>query len=211
MTAPAQKVTQNQLVFDQFCQEYALSLQQVEEFQLLLAVMKEAPLNITAIEKPNEIIELHFKDSLALGRCYALANISMIADIGSGGGFPGIPLKICYPHLKVLLIEVNTKKIDYLNSLIDKLQLNNIEVIGMDWRTFLRKTNFPVDLFMARASLAMDELLRMFQPSSWYNKAILVYWASRHFIADATAQRLLINEYEYTVQNKQRRLLFFKK
>ncbi len=211
MVALHEKSKHDQEVFDQFSQEYALSPLQIEQFKMLLATMKEAPLNITAIENTADIIDLHFKDSLALRNCFNMETITMIADIGSGGGFPGIPLKIYYPQLKVVLIEVNTKKIEYLQALINKLQLEGIEVVGMDWRTFLRKTSFPIDLFMARASLQMDELLRMFQPSSIYNKAVLVYWASRHFIPEAAAQKLIFNECEYTVHHKKRRLLFFKR
>ncbi len=57
-----------------------------------------------------------------------------------GPDFPGIPLKIVFPHLQISLIEVAHKKINFLNEVIRALNLENVEVVDLDWRTFLRKT-----------------------------------------------------------------------
>lgn len=79
----------------------------------------------------------------------------------------------------------------------------------MDWRTFLRKTKYPIDLFTARASLHTDELIRMFKPSCLYNKSGLVYWASKEWHLSAIEEPFFSKEVTYTVKNRQRKLIFF--
>jgi 16S rRNA (guanine527-N7)-methyltransferase len=176
---------------------------------LLLTVRTQ--FNLTAISSPIDTIDFHFNDSLALTHCIDLKSVSMFADIGTGGGFPGIPLKIYFPHLSVILLEVNQKKVDFLNKVINELQLEKIKVIDKDWRTFLRKEEYPIDLFLSRASLHTDELIRMFQPSCYYNSAMLVYWASAYWQLMPLEEPFFLKECPYSIQNKKRRLIFFKR
>ena len=123
----------------------------------------------------------------------------------------GIQLKIKYPHLQVVLIEVNTKKISFLNEVIKQLALDNIEVCPLDWRTFLRKTEYSIDVFCSRASLQTDELFRVFSPAYHYNTAVLVYWASVQRKTQEVDLVYLKKEEEYKVGNKTRKLMFFSK
>ena len=122
-------------------------------------------------------MQYHFIDSLIVANYIDLTTIKSIADVGTGGGFPGIPLKILYPHLSMTLIEVTEKKIRFLENVVAQLGLSSVEIVNLDWRTFLRKTSSPIDLFVSRASLHSDELLKMFKPSCVYKQATLVYWA----------------------------------
>ena len=135
----------------------------------------------------------------------------MIADVGSGAGFPGIPLKILFPHLSIVLIEVAHKKVDFLNQVIKTLEFQNAQVIDHDWRTFLRKTDEPIDLFVARASLHTDELIRMFKPICTYNNRKLAYWASKEWQPTKIEEPYLISDQMYMVKNKQRRIIFFER
>lgn len=201
-----------QMTFDNFVTTYNLNQQQADRFNCYLSMLLTAreQFNLTAISSIEDTIDYHFKDSLSLAQCIELKNISMVADVGTGGGFPAIPLKIYFPHLAMVLIEVNSKKVEFLHDLISKLHLENIDVIQLDWRTFLRKTEYPIELFLARASLHTDELIRMFQPSCPYKNAQLVYWASRHWKITPIEQPFFLNECEYTIQNKKRKLVFFK-
>lgn len=199
-------------IFNHFKEKYSLTAEQAAQFihytSLLLTASQQ--FNLTAIDTPKNIFEYHFKDSLALADCYDLSGITMLADVGTGGGFPGVPLKIVFPHLKMVLIEVATKKIDFLNAVVEQLKLENIEVSSLDWRTFLRKTEYPIELFVSRASLHTDELMRMFQPSSPYKNALLVYWASRHWEGTAAEEKFFWKECEYVIEHKKRRLVFLR-
>jgi 16S rRNA (guanine527-N7)-methyltransferase len=137
--------------------------------------------------------------------------ISSIADVGSGGGFPGVPLSILYPDMHVTLIEVNNKKIGFLYTLIDQLKLQNTYVSEADWRTFLRKTDHDIDMFCARASLHTDELLRALKPGCTYKDSQVVYWASIHWEPTEKEKAFIHHEYAYKVGAKKRRLIFFKR
>ena len=84
-------------------------------------------INLTAIKDPLQIVEKHFIDSMAAGFC--LGNEYSIIDMGSGGGFPGIPIKIMKPSLKVVLIDSSRKKVNFLKHVIRTLQLTDIDAI----------------------------------------------------------------------------------
>lgn len=133
-----------------------------------------------------------------------------IADVGTGAGFPGLALKIKYPHLQVILIEVLQKRINFLQSVIDDLQLTNISIYSHDWRTFLRKTDYKLDLICSRASLHPAELLRMFQPSSPYKNALLAYWASIEWQPEGKEAAHILKTCEYHVKDRTRKYVIFK-
>ena len=166
--------------------------------------------NLTALTDPNDVILYHFRDSLSLTHCVDFKTLHAIADVGSGGGFPGVPLKIMFPHLHLVLIEVNVKKVAFLQELVKVLALANVDVESCDWRTFVRTAPCPVDLFTARASLRPDELVRIFKGGSAYKDSTLVYYASRTWQVGDTERPFLSSEQEYQVGDKTRRLIFFK-
>ena len=83
--------------------------------------------NLTRITEPNDFWEKHLWDSLSgiVGLAEILSHKLQIIDIGTGAGFPGIPLAIAFPHWQITLLDSTRKKINFVNDLIDKLQLNN--------------------------------------------------------------------------------------
>ena len=84
-------------------------------------------INLTAITEPKEIILKHFIDSLTINK-YIQQN-STLADVGTGAGFPGIPLKIIRSDLKITLVDSLNKRINFLNDVIEKLDLKGIEAV----------------------------------------------------------------------------------
>ena len=89
-------------------------LHQLKHYYSLLIEWNEK-INLTTITEPLQMIAYHLLDSLMVGEFVDLNAIRVLADIGTGGGFPGIPLKIRYPHLDLYLLEVNHKKIKLFN------------------------------------------------------------------------------------------------
>jgi 16S rRNA (guanine527-N7)-methyltransferase len=198
-------------IWQQFQEKEGLTDQQVELFErygMMLRIWNKK-INLTTIDDMPGIIAYHFKDSLALSKAVNIDAIHTIADVGTGAGFPGLALKIKYPHLRVLLIEVVQKKINFLQAVIDELGLENVEIFALDWRTFLRTTNYPVDIFCARASLQLSELFRMFKPSSPYLNADLVYWASKNWEVAPGEEKYLKEVISYHVGKKERQLAVF--
>ena len=88
-------------------------LQDLEEYYKILVTENEK-INLTSITEEKEVYLKHFYDSLTIVKCYDLNNVSNLLDIGSGAGFPGMVLKIFFPHLKVTLIDSNNKKTKFL-------------------------------------------------------------------------------------------------
>jgi len=195
-----------------FAKHYQLSDQQIAQFERYVQELKKwnEQINLTALTDERDIIELHFDDSLKVTQFIDFSKITACCDVGSGGGFPGIPLKILYPHLTIYLIEVKRKRINFLEHLIDTLHLENVAVFPIDWRTFLRKTEFSIDLFCARASLDTEELVRMFKPSCLYNEDTLIYWASRHWEPTKKVAPYVVNDWDYHVGGRKRRLIELK-
>lgn len=103
--------------FDMFLQYYELLISWNEK------------INLTAITAFDEVLSKHFLDSLSIIKIIDLNNQSSLIDIGTGAGFPGIPLKIMYPHLKITLLDSLQKRILFLNTVIEQLHLDNIETI----------------------------------------------------------------------------------
>lgn len=178
------------------------------KYQELLKTENEK-YNLTAIVDDQAIILDHFVDSLSLLNLYDVQNVRSIIDVGSGAGFPGIPLAIMLPEVFFCLVEVNLKKVHFLNLVISKLELKNVSVSSLDWRTLLRSSQYQANMVIARASLQVEELLRMFKPASSLKEATLVYWASKKWIPTKQEKEYLVLQKEYNVGEKQRMLCFF--
>jgi len=178
---------------------------------LALLIEWSDKINLTTITAPSAAIKYHFQDSLVIDRTLDMHTITTLCDVGSGAGFPGIPLAIKYPHMRVVLIEVNNKKIDFLDLVINKLELENVEIYPHDWRTFLRSTDDTVDLFCSRASLHTDELLRVFKPGCQYKDAQLVYWAAVDWQPIDREKPFITQQVPYSVGNKKRKLVFMRR
>lgn len=110
--------------------EYKLSSTQINQFQLYLRLLQEwnEKINLTSITDEQEIIEKHFIDSLTCLKIPIFWLHYRILDIGTGGGFPGIPIKIIRPDLNLTLIETIGKKVKFLEELIKQLKLENVTI-----------------------------------------------------------------------------------
>jgi 16S rRNA (guanine527-N7)-methyltransferase len=197
----------------QLAQQYTLTEHQLGQLQRYYTLLCDANelFNITAITDLPSVLAYHFADSLQLMQAIDVEKLSMVADVGTGGGFPGMVLKIKYPHLKMVLIEVAQKKVQFLQDVAAELGLTDIIYYSQDWRTFLRKTDYPVDLVCARASLQPEELIRMFQPSSPYKEASLIYWASEQWEPGPQVAPLVARVFPYRVEDRARKLVELKK
>lgn len=107
-----------------------LSEKQMSQFDLYFELLLEwnSFMNLTAITELQEVIDKHFVDSIALGK-YVSLNKKSILDLGTGAGFPGIPIKIMYPDAKIVLMDSLNKRIKFLNAVIEKLQLTEINAV----------------------------------------------------------------------------------
>ena len=103
-----------------------LKMERFYKYMNLLLEWNEK-INLTAITDEREIIVKHFLDSLTIEKY--LDNIKNLADIGTGAGFPGIPIKIFNPNIKITLVDSLNKRVNFLNDIVKELKLENVEVI----------------------------------------------------------------------------------
>ena len=111
--------------------------------------------NLTAITDPFEVAVKHFLDSIVPMK--VIPSNGSLLDIGSGGGFPGIPLKICLPSLSVTLIEASRKKVSFLKHVIRMLELKNIDALHIRAEEFVNKPDIDktFNIVISRALSSM--------------------------------------------------------
>ena len=109
--------------------DFHFSVEQLEQFFAYMNLLIEwnEKMNLTAIVEPNEIILKHFIDSITILK--EIDNNSKIIDVGTGAGFPGVPLSIMNPTLKITLADSLNKRLIFLQEVVNQLGLKNIEII----------------------------------------------------------------------------------
>lgn len=135
---------------------------QLEAFSKYKEMLKEwnEKINITSITDDIEIDQKHFLDSLTPLKTTLFNGKKTIIDIGTGGGFPGIPLKIANPDLDVLLLDSLNKRITFLNEVINELELENIEALHGRAEELSRKLLYreKYDICVSRAVASLNTL-----------------------------------------------------
>lgn len=96
-------------------------------------------INLTAITDFDEVLKKHFLDSIAIGRVISQTDSVSMLDIGTGAGFPGIPIKIAFPNIDITLIDSLNKRVTFLNEVISSLSLTKIEAIHGRAEDFAKK------------------------------------------------------------------------
>jgi 16S rRNA (guanine527-N7)-methyltransferase len=128
---------------------------------------------LTTVTDPEEIVKFHFGESLFAASRYNLEK-SRLADVGSGGGFPGLPLALAFPTLSVTLIESNLKKCAFLAEILRELEVRNATIFPGRME-FLGPGPVPFDFIVARAFGQFDEL-RAWARAQLSDRGKLVLW-----------------------------------
>ena len=130
-----------------------LSERQIEQFKTYFEFLVEynEVVNLTAITEEEEVYIKHFYDSLLLSKTIDLNSVKTLCDVGSGAGFPSIPLKIAFPHLEITIIDGLDKRITFLKQLTTKLGLTGVNCIHGRAEEYARENREAFDVVTARA------------------------------------------------------------
>ena len=139
-----------------------LSEKQSLQFEKYLYLLQEynKVMNLTGITEEEEVYEKHFYDSLLFSFNENMDGLSLI-DVGSGAGFPGVPLAIVYPSLKVTLLEPLTKRCKFLEVVKNELGLSNVVIVNERAEDFSKKNEEKFDIATARAVSKLNILLEI--------------------------------------------------
>lgn len=120
--------------------------------------------NLTTITEDEDIYLKHFYDSLTMVKAIDLNTVSSLIDVGTGAGFPGMVLKIVFPHLNVTLIDSNNKKTTFLSNLKEKIGLDNLTIINERSEDYAHKHIDEYDVVTSRAVANLRVLTELCLP-----------------------------------------------
>lgn len=117
-------------------------------------------INLTAITDKKDVIKKHFEDSLSITSVIDMNDIDSVIDVGTGAGFPGIPLKIVFPSLKLTLLDSLNKRINFLNTVVDELGLSDVTALHGRAEEIGRNASYreSFDLCVSRAVANLSTL-----------------------------------------------------
>ena len=126
-------------------------------------------MNLTGITDKNQVYLKHFYDSLTIAKVINLNDYNTLCDIGTGAGFPGLVIKVLYPHLKVTLVDSLNKRINFLNDVIKELGLTDIETVHARIEDYAHNNKDKFDIVTARAVAPLNILLEYAIPITKVN------------------------------------------
>lgn len=146
---------------------------QINQFDIYFQMLVEwnDKINLTALTNKEDVYLKHFYDSITATFYYDFTKELHICDVGAGAGFPSIPIKICFPHLKVTIIDSLNKRIGFLNQLATELEIDQVHFHHGRAEDFGSNPRFreKFDVVMARAVARMSVLSELCLPFSKKN------------------------------------------
>lgn len=144
-------------ILEKGCEELGIELSDRQKEQFIqfyeYLVEKNKVMNLTGITEFEEVLTKHFLDSLSCVKAVNINNVKKVIDIGTGAGFPGVPLKIAFPHLETCLLDSLKKRVNFLEESFELLKFENISAIHGRAEEFAKNKVYreQYDLCVSRA------------------------------------------------------------
>ncbi|MCA0988772.1 16S rRNA (guanine(527)-N(7))-methyltransferase RsmG [Guptibacillus algicola] len=168
----------NEKQFMELLEEKGISLssEQLQQFQTYYDTLVEwnEKMNLTAITDKEEVYEKHFFDSIMAAFSFDFSSDLHICDVGAGAGFPSLPIKICFPHLRVTIVDSLNKRIGFLEHLASELNLKGVsfchdraELFGKN-KTYREQYDVVTARAVARMSVLGELCLPLVKPEGYF-------------------------------------------
>ena len=156
-------MTQNSFIDELKKISIELTQEKLDQLELYYKMLIEynKVMNLTGITEKEEVYLKHFYDSLTLNKIIDLKSVSTLCDLGSGAGFPGIVIKIVFPNIKITLVDSLNKRINFLNEVIARLDLKNIQTVSARIEDYALDHEEEYEVVTARAVAPLNVLLEL--------------------------------------------------
>ena len=193
-------------------------LNKLKKFYELL-IEWNTKINLTRITNKEEVYLKHFYDSITIFKVINLYEVETLCDIGTGAGFPGLLLKIIFPNLNVTLVDSLNKRVNYLNDIISKLSLTNIEAIHIRGEEYARQNYDKFDVVTARAVTNLKALIEICLPLVKVNGSFIAMkgnadeelMESKNKIKSLSGSIEKVEKFVLPIENSNRTLIKIKK
>lgn len=177
-----------------------LTAEQVSKFMIYLQQLKEwnKTTNLTSIVKDEEVVIKHFIDSIAAIKAENFIDGSLIFDIGSGAGFPGIPIKILRPDLRLVLVEPSKKKSSFLRYIIGLLKLRDVDIFEGSLEQFADSfINHEQASYIVARGIKFEFIIDLSRTILTSNGRILLFLSTSIDRSRIDSRTIVENEYSF--------------
>lgn len=192
-----------------------LSDKQIEQFKRYFELLVEynKVMNLTGITDYYGVHLKHFYDSLTLVKAYDFTNNINLCDVGSGAGFPSIPLKIAFPNINVVIIDALKKRLEFLNVVVKELGLENVKLVHARAEEANYREEFDVVTSRALAdiNIGLELCMPLVKVNGYYLPMVVSYDLGKNTIKELGG--LLEEEIKFNlpIENSERKILKIKK
>lgn len=192
-----------------------LNDKQIEQFKKYFELLVEynKVMNLTGITEESQVYLKHFYDSLTLVKAYDFNGSISLCDVGSGAGFPSIPLKIAFPSIKVTIIDSLNKRLEFLKIVVKELGLTNVSLIHSRAEEYNGRESFDVvtSRALADVNIGLELCMPLVKVNGYYLPMVVSYDLGKNTINELGGKLEEEIKFYLPIENSERRILKVRK